>query len=139
MRLDRITGDVLEAPRSSTILFATSARYRLTGIGEIMDREYGIRRGLDSYGFNLCPDCIYTAPCLVLVATNQNEIPSLQAITTAFERCRIVCEHEGIKEIAMPPLFTKEYRWQQIEKIIKDVFASVDINFTVYFRSKERK
>lgn len=139
MRLDKVTGDVLsDSPAESTILFSVPANYRMNGIGEVLDREYGMRRGLESYGFNLCPDCIYICPCLILVAEQTAEIiPSIEAITTAFERCRLVCEHEGIQDIVMPPLFTKYHKWAEIERIIKQVFAGTCIGITVYFRSKK--
>ena len=140
MKIFEKTGDVLsDATTFETLLVTTPANYQMAGLSAVLDREYGISRTLNYLGFNLCPDCVYTCPVMILVAQNNEESrPSLEQIEAAFSICRKVCEYENVNLIAMPPVYTKHYPWAEIKKIIIKTFAETDVVFNVYFRQNRR-
>lgn len=140
MKLIELTGDVLhDAPFYATTLVTVPADYQTTGLSAMLDKQYGISRVLNYLGYNQCPDCLYICPCLVLVTERHADIrPTREAIEQAFEILKTVCKHEDIKYIAMPPLFTKYFAWAEVKTIIKTIFNTTEITFSVYFRPKER-
>lgn len=139
--------DLFSVPNDYYLAHCISADFKLgAGIAVQFNKKYNCRDRL----FNLFPSsrtlywdklqdrfkgiCVVTDPVYNLITKrNYWDKPTLFTMRNALNWMKEDCEIRGIKKIAMPMIGCglDKLKWDDVSKIIKDVFKDTDIEILV--------
>lgn len=117
-----------------TLVVPVAADYKLVGLAGKIRWVFPIERTLLNRGFRLCPDALYADGVIVLVGKQHTESTYQEwCLRKAIHFLRVVCEYEGIKNLAFQPFSDENISWYEIRKMLEEEFGPT-YNITIYNR-----
>lgn len=139
--------DLFSVPNDYYLAHCISADFKLgAGIAVQFNKKYNCRDRLFDLFPGLCTPywdklqdrfkgiCVVTDPVYNLITKrNYWDKPTLLTMRNALNWMKEDCEIRGIKKIAMPMIGCglDRLKWEDVSKIIKEVFEDVDIEILV--------
>lgn len=135
--------DLFEVPKDYYIVHCISADFQMNpGLSMAIDKKYDVKNNLfDNYkGLRfIYPLCLTTDRVISLVTkANQDVETDRKDLAWCIYDMKRIMDSRGIKKIAMAKSCFDKTKWNEVKKILQDVFSDTDVEILVVYKGREK-